>query len=175
MPAQERLFEQSPPKIILLDTSFVVAALVAGENEHDECLSFSEKLLTAGTVVLYSSILRAEYLNAWRTLIHKGYLPSEPSPQIRMEMGSLPGDRRHWLRIADRLLYQFLSNFYRREVRLNRRVMNSIVDLMGKYNLKSYDAIHLASAADVGCRELVSFDDHFRRVDGIGLWNNRRR
>jgi predicted nucleic acid-binding protein len=174
MPAEERLFEDSPPKVILLDTSFVVAHLVAGEKQHEECLSFSEKLQAAGTVVVYSAILRPEYLNAWRTLIQKGYLPSEPAPQMRMELGALQGERLHWLRIADRLLRQFLSDFYQKEVRLNRRVLNRMVDIMGRHNLKSYDAIHIASASDVGCRDIASFDSDFRRIDGIRLWNNGR-
>jgi predicted nucleic acid-binding protein len=45
-----------------------------------------------------------------------------------------------------------------------------MVTLMGRYNLQSLDAIHLASAEKLHCRDIVSLDDDFRRVEGIRLW-----
>ena len=72
--------------------------------------------------------------------------------------------------MAERLLTLFLAQFPRREVRVNRRVLRSMVSLMGTYNLRSLDAVQVASALDVQCRDIVSLDDDFRRIDDIRLW-----
>jgi predicted nucleic acid-binding protein len=55
-------------------------------------------------------------------------------------------------------------------VRVNRRVLKSMVGLMGTYNLRSLDAMQVASALDVHCRDIVSLDDDFKRVSEIRLW-----
>lgn len=174
-PAEDKSFtEDDPPNLVLFDTSFVVATLVVGERQHDACLQFAARLLEVRTVVIYSTTLHVEYHNTWRRLIEKGLLPPEPSGQLAFKLG-IPEERPHWFRVADNLLRRFLSQFPRREVRLNRRILSTMVSLMGRYNLKSLDAIQVASAWDVGCNELATLDDDFRRVDGLRLWNNRRR
>lgn len=174
-PAYERRFTETPPRTLFLDTSFVIASLVGGEREerHEECLSFGETLLEAGTTVVYSRILRVEYLNAWRRLILEGFLPPEPGPQVRLRLGVLRAETAHWLRLADILLRRFLSQFPRVEVRLNNTVVDEMLTLMGNYNLKAQDAVHVASAFYVGCSDIASLDPDFRWVDGIRLWNNR--
>jgi predicted nucleic acid-binding protein len=169
-PASEKSFAQDdPPELILFDSSFVVATLVAGERHHSACLEFATRLQSAGSLIVYSSILKVEYLNTWRKFIERGLLPPEPSGQLQLNLG-VPGERPHWFRVAERLLTRFLAQFPRREVRVNRRVLKSMVSLMGTFNLRSLDAIQVASALDVHCRDIVSLDDDFKRVNEIRLW-----
>ena len=169
-PAQQRSFVgDDPPEHVLLDTSFVVAALVSGEVHHDACLDFASRLQAAGSAIVYSSLLRIEYFNTWRKLIGQGLLPPEPSDQLRMSL-DIPEARPYWFRVTDRLLSRFLAQFPRREVRLNRRVLRSMVALMGTYNLQAMDAAQVASALDMGCQDIASLDDDFKRVQGIRLW-----
>jgi len=174
-PAEERLLSEGPPRRLFLDTSFVVATLVAREPRHEECLSFAETLQDAGTVIVYSTLLRLEHLNAWRKLLKDSLLPPEPGPQLRLELNVPKDDRIHWLRVADILLDQFLAQFPRTEIRLGRRVVSMAIELVGRFDLQSYDAVHLASAFHAGCTDIASLDKDFRRVDGIRLWNNRLR
>jgi hypothetical protein len=87
-PASEKSFTgDDPPESIFFDSSFVVATLVAGERHHERCLEFAAQLQSAGTLIVYSSILRAEYLNTWRKFIERGLLPPEPSGQLQMRLG----------------------------------------------------------------------------------------
>jgi predicted nucleic acid-binding protein len=174
-PAEEHLFSETPPGYLLLDTNFVVATLVAGDPRHEECLSFAGRLQDAGTVIAYSTLLRLEHLNAWRNLLKDGLLPPEPGPQLRLELNVAEDDRSHWLRVADILLGQFLAQFPRTEIRLNQRVVSLAIELVGRFNLQSYDAVHVASAFHAGCTDIASLDKDFRRVEGIDLWNNRLR
>ena len=134
-PAEQHLFLETPPDRIFLDTSFVVATLVAGDPRHKECLSFAEGLQSAGTVVVYSTMLR----------------------------------------LADDLLHRFLAQFRRAEIRLSQRVVSLAIELVGRFDLQSYDAVQVASTLDAGCADMASLDGDFRRVDGIHLWNNRQR
>lgn len=171
-PAEQHLFSETPPDRIFLDTSFVVATLVAGEPRHMECLSFAEGLQSAGTVVVYSTMLRLEHLNAWRNLLKKGLLPPG---QLRLELNVPQDDRVYWLRLADDLLHRFLAQFRRAEIRLSQRVVSLAIELVGRFDLQSYDAVQAASTLDAGCAHMASLDGDFCRVDGIHLWNNRQR
>jgi len=169
-PAREKSFTRDdPPELILLDSSFVVATLVAGEKYHEACLDFATRLLSARSTIVHSSVLKVEYLNVWRKLIQRGLLPPEPSGQLQLKLG-IPEERPHWFRVAEMLLMRFLAQFPRREVRVNQRVLKSMVRLMGTYNLRSLDAVQIASAFDVQCRDIASLDEDFRRVDEIRLW-----
>ena len=172
-PAEEHLFSETPPGHLLLDTDSVVATLVTGDPRHEDCLSFADSLQDAGTIIAYSTLLRLEHLNAWRNLLKKGLLPPEPGPQLRLELNVAEDDRIHWLRVADILLGKFLAQFRITEIRLNQRVVSLAIELVGRFDLQSYDAVHVASALHAGCTAIASLDKHFRRVEGIHLWNNR--
>jgi predicted nucleic acid-binding protein len=117
-------------------------------------------------------MLRLEHLNAWRNLLKKGLLPPG---QLRLELNVPQDDRVYWLRLADDLLHRFLAQFRRAEIRLSQRVVSLAIELVGRFDLQSYDAVQAASTLDAGCAHMASLDGDFCRVDGIHLWNNRQR
>ncbi len=66
-----------------------------------------------------------------------------------------------------------LNQFGWAEVGITSAVRRRALQYIGQYNLQSQDAMHLACAAEAGVSDLASFDQGFRRVDSLQLWNDR--
>ena len=69
-------------------------------------------------------------------------------------------------------LDSFFSEFALVEIPLTSEIRQSALALMSRYNLDSYDAVHVASAESEGVVDFASFDEAFRRADGLHLWND---
>jgi predicted nucleic acid-binding protein len=54
------------------------------------------------------------------------------------------------------------------EIDLNQRILDTALDLMATYQLKSNDAIHVATALAVGATEIATADADFLAIQGIG-------
>ena len=68
--------------------------------------------------------------------------------------------------------YRLLAHYEWEEISLTPQIRAQATDLMAHYSLKPHDAVHLASAYAVGVLDLASFDEGYRRVDGLYLWND---
>src|SRR5262245_31241389 len=53
-----------PPEELVLDTSFVVEALIPSQERHELCRSFLENMATAGCRVIFNTFLEVEL---WET------------------------------------------------------------------------------------------------------------
>ncbi|MDP8921936.1 MAG: PIN domain-containing protein [Chloroflexota bacterium] len=68
----------------------------------------------------------------------------------------------------ERLLNQFEWN----EVFVTDEIRAATVRAMTRHRLSSQDACHLACAEQEGVRDFASFDEAYRRVDDLILWND---
>jgi predicted nucleic acid-binding protein len=67
----------------------------------------------------------------------------------------------------DAFLGQFGEWF---EIDCEHRIWRRSLELMAVHQLRSIDAIHVATAQEVGVLDFATSDDHFRRVAGLNLW-----
>lgn len=65
-----------------------------------------------------------------------------------------------------------LANFFWEEISLTPEIRKQSIEYMADHGLRPQDAVHLASTRAAGCENLASFDEAFRRVDGLVLWND---
>ena len=69
---------------------------------------------------------------------------------------------------VERLLDQFTWN----EVFITDQIQVAATEAMTRFRLLSQDACHLACAQQEGVQDSASFDEAYRRVDGLILWND---
>ncbi len=170
-----------PPRLsaVYLESSTVAAALIAGVAHHEPSRLFCARLAAHGTRVYYSQLLRLEVAQALRNLVLRR--PSQLSAGIRQEYDLDQWEasaevREAWLRFGQAQLEAFFDQF--REtvevpMRLGARTLAHCHLLMGRYNLKSYDAFHLVVANERGIGDFVTADREFRYVDTPRIWLTR--
>lgn len=157
-----------PPGVVYIDTSLVIAAILSGSANHVVARDYGRALSGAGSAIYFSQILRMELLQALRKI---GTDPRGMRGSVRREYrlqhwGRLESVREHWLRYGlaefDRFLRQFRAAY---EVAMTTDIVAEAVIGMARYNLKSNDAIHLATARSIGVEQLATLDADFA---GIG-------
>jgi predicted nucleic acid-binding protein len=149
------------PSEVTLDTSFVVNALFQGEPHHESARRFLERLAEARSLFVFNQLLELEL--------------RETAFKIPL-VERFPADwrrRRHdgrSLRRARRMVQEtmdawddLLSAFTYLEVQVGE-VMARVEELMGRFGLSSYDAIHAATAEYASAPTLVTTDVGFASV-----------
>lgn len=173
-----------PPDAIYADTTFIMALLIERRDvprdaRHQESVRFLERLKFHGTVLFASSSLPIELWNAGlKALLREhypreriGYLlehPQEISETVFSELARLERRRQA-------LLNQYGTRRQYRELRVDRDISNKAIELMPIYQLRSFDALHIASAITAGTTDVVSFDKHWEVVPNLTLWDYRKR
>jgi predicted nucleic acid-binding protein len=158
--------EDWPPDEVVIDTSFLVNALFTGQNYYRECRAALVELAEANTYMVYSSHLDAElieagYKVALKELYGKRWANHRPDGRCRRRAGRIAGRALEtWARIADVFDTECIDI---------TRVMDLVPDLMRRYGLKSYDALHVASATTAGVPVLVAVDHDFAGVPASQL------
>jgi predicted nucleic acid-binding protein len=126
------------------------------------------------TTVYVSSILWPEFVHTICREDFRAILAEAYRDQYQLDRwADDPAVRRRYVLSHVAALDGMLSQVNKVEVGINAVVRQRAVALMVQFNLGSQDAIHLASAYVAGVRDLASFDRHFRRVDGLHLWNDK--
>jgi predicted nucleic acid-binding protein len=152
----------SPPEFIVLDTSIAIEAVLASQPHHAACLRLVEQLAEAGTRVLISDILLAEFAEG----IYKVVL-RERHGNRRWQRYWTDGRAR---RRAARLLAAALEDWQAMCTTLvwNAVALSEVSDwveaLMSAFGLHSYDAAHAGSALAAGADDLATLDRGFGRV-----------
>ncbi|MDO8615485.1 MAG: type II toxin-antitoxin system VapC family toxin [Dehalococcoidia bacterium] len=163
MPAEAvRFSREELPELLFFDTSFILAVVFVHEVHHEPSVEFLARLKSAAALVVVSPVLRLEYFNGWRRAMVEGV--------VGRSRGADESERRRLFGMAQGVLDDMLAHFRVREVRLTESVQDRTVELMKKHNLQSLDAVNVAAALEIGCRDIVSLDDDFRRVEGVRLW-----
>ena len=183
--AVEHLFNEPPPPRIVIDTSFLVLAVVstpAEEQFHIECRQFLGNLARAETALVYCTNLFLEMQVAWSRLLRRvgeeqvwaalerWYGRVAPVAQWAI----LPETRRlTLLRALDQLVEDLLSLFESYEVQLSRSLIRDAQVWMASHQLRPGDAVLVAIAHGTG-GPIASVDGDFLKVeDWLQVWNNR--
>jgi predicted nucleic acid-binding protein len=167
----------SLPSDIYLDTSIVVAATIAGIAHAGPSQQFCERLGIFGARVYVSTLLRLEFVNALRSLAlprnpRRPRLPEATRQQFRLQdWETAAAVREAWMGFGEQQLEAFFDQFAEAiELPLRAGTAARTVALMCQYNMKSYDAVHVAVATENGLRDFASTDREFRPVQGLQLW-----
>jgi predicted nucleic acid-binding protein len=150
------------PEDVVVDTSFVVEALVGTQQQHEVCRGFLERLLAAETTLYFNRLLEIELAEAaFRFAL-----------QERLGRRVREADRRdgRLRRRAGRLMEETqdawdeaLAGFSFVCVELHE-VADMTPQLMRDHGLRSYDAVHVATALLAGVRDVVTLDVGFANV-----------
>jgi predicted nucleic acid-binding protein len=113
-----------------------------------------------------------EFTNVVMKEQFRNRLPVEWQSRFALARWQDAAVRRRYLESQVDALEQLLDQFPWSEVSLTPQVRSTAIRLVSLHNLRSYDAVHVASAFAAGCIDFASFDETFRRVDGLVLWND---
>lgn len=154
------------PAHVVLDTSFIVDALISSQPLHAQCRTFLVALAGAESAIVFNRLLEIELAEAAFQLALKERF------------------QRHWRRHrrdgrvrrrATRLMADVLWAWDEIKAVMPSRcieleeVMSEVPRLMGRYGLASYDAVHAASALRAGVAEFVTLDVGFAAVPATFL------
>ncbi len=171
-PATQHGFDEEPlPDAVVLDADFVVSVLHEGEEFHEECTAFAGRLFRGSVPIVYSQLLRLEFLSGWRSAMNRRGFPPGLVRQGRL-IADPQSQREALYRLGDEFLLDFLRLFDRYEVRLSARLQDRALGFMGRFNLKPMDACLVACAFQSDVPHIASLDRDFRRVDDVHLWND---
>jgi predicted nucleic acid-binding protein len=147
-----------PPEDVVLDTSFVVDALIPSQNRYEECRGFLSRLADAGSVVVFNRLLEPELWEATYKIAFRQLHPKGRMADLRHESSVLR--RVEPLRDEVRSSWQdALSVLVWVAVDLGE-IEERVPELMS-YGLSSFDAVHAATAVSAGVRAFVTLDYHF--------------
>jgi predicted nucleic acid-binding protein len=163
----------APPEVTV-DTSFAVNVLVPREQHHRESRAFADQLATAGATLVFNRLLELElreaafrialkerYPKDWRHRRHDG--------RSLARAGRLAAD-------AFESWQELTSGFDVLLIELHE-VEDRIGELMNRFGLASYDAVHAATAEFAGAPVVVTTDVDFARVpaDRLTIYTNAGR
>ncbi|MDP9471107.1 MAG: PIN domain-containing protein [Chloroflexota bacterium] len=162
-----------PPADIYLDTSTVVAAIVQGSDHSVASAACCAALIEHGSRVYFSQLLRLELAQAIRKLATRQQsLP----PDIRNDFdldswGTNLFVRQRWMdfgvRQFENLLDRFAETF---ELPIRPKTWRSSLSAMVDFQLRAYDAIHVATAREYHVRHLATADRHYLNVPDLRIW-----
>jgi len=157
-----KTFQSEPlPEIIYTDTSFFVEALVYGQRYHKETIDFIGKLAKAQPVIVFSEILKSELRCSILSIC------------IRNQFG---GDK---IKVTDKikespeLIHKYFSEIQKQEnnfmgilqrfkdwtsIPLDEKISKKSLEVMQKYRLASYDAVHIATMESWNIKDIVTLD-----------------
>ncbi len=154
------------PDEFVVDTSFIVDALIATQPRHNACRTFLEQMAEAGTVIYFNRLLELELAETafkialkeshggrWRTVRHDGRSRNRGRHLLDRVRGAWDEVRRA---IPSACV----------EV---GEVVEQVPDFMSRFGLSSYDAVHAATARYVNVRDLVTLDFGFTSIPSRAL------
>lgn len=156
------------PSRMYVETSIFVGAVVQGPDDSAACLSFVDGLREANTQVVYSELMRLEFANAVaelaRSTRRRGELPEEIVKEFALDRWSTdPAVRSHWLQFGMTELDSLLGSFYvDEEIPIDDLVIGNALEMMVEHDLRSYDAVHVATARLQSVRHLATCDGGFQ-------------
>lgn len=181
------LLHPNLPETIYFDSSFIVRTLVSGLPYHQECVDFIRRLVVAQPYVVVSKISYPElWCAAIRISIDNLIAKQEKAIQ---KIATLTKKKNI---TVDNLLYFYpnlISKFhseaeqihadfrnllqrftYRLIEDVNDAILTISLSLMQKYNLGSYDAVHIATMDYWKLKDLATFDHSMEDIAQLNIW-----
>lgn len=154
------------PAVAALDSSFAVNALLSGEDQHIAAREYLVALADRGTELVFSHLLELEL----REVVFRYPLKKDhPKDWTR---------RRHdgrTLRRARRLIERTMNAWEELLTAFSFAIVpvdvvyGDVPDLMDRYGLQSYDAVHAATAEAFGGRSILTTDAGFASMPATRL------
>jgi predicted nucleic acid-binding protein len=174
VPATEHAFVEPLPARLYVDTNLIIDYFVNTNPHHGRVVAFVDRLARNGLTALYISPLTwFEFAHTIRRQDFRDKLPPGWWQQYRLHRWEDPRIRQQYLEDWYGLFEGLLAQFGWSEVVITPAVRVRALGYVSTYNLKPQDAAHLACAFEEGVADLASFDEGFRRVDSLHLWNDK--
>lgn len=162
------MLEEPFPTDIYLDTDVVVKAIVGGMDHSTACLRFCSELAQHESRVYFSQILRLEFSQAFKQLATKAQLPESIRDVFGLDQWSDYMVRGRWMQFGVSQFAAFLGQFVQViEFPFRRGIWESSVKIMAFHNLRSHDAIHVATARHLGVKDFATSDNDFQHIDAL--------
>jgi predicted nucleic acid-binding protein len=157
---------------VYLDTSVVATALFPGLAHGNASATFLGDVAKLGGRASFSRILWLEYAQVLIKLPRGTELPDDMRRRFRLARWETNADvRRRWMEHGLDQLETLLRQFDEAlAIPFRRSTWTASLDVMARTQLRSHDAVHVATAREVGVLDFVTVDDHFRRVPDLRVW-----
>jgi predicted nucleic acid-binding protein len=158
-----------PPPELVLDTSFVVDALIPSQSRHAECQAFLGYMAAFQSRVVFNRFLEPELWEAAYRIALEEVHPKKRAKDLRRDRRTLQRARKlhaeveaAWREVLTALDW----------VVVELAEVEAWIPTMMRHGLSSYDAIHAATALYADVRPFVTLDYHFASVPGsqLQLW-----
>jgi predicted nucleic acid-binding protein len=156
---------------VYLDTSVFVATIVPAVPHHSACVAFCDSLAGGSAKVITSDLMRIEFVQSWFRLPSMSYLDAQTRRDYRMSAWDRNvAVRERWMAEGVARMEALLARFHTTaELPLTLAIWRASVDIMARHRLRSYDAVHVATALLAGVQDFATVDDDFRRVPTLRL------
>ncbi len=164
---------QSPPRHVYIGTSVLVGAIISSAPHAAACGDFCDRLIAAESRVYFSQILRMELSQALRRLAttRTNLSPAVYERYGLANWGASAAVRRRWLELGVSQFRALLSHFALVvELPFREATWLQSVEVMAADGLQARDAVHVATARDLGLRDLATVDADFQRVRDLRVW-----
>lgn len=151
----------TPPEVVL-DTSFVVQALLPRQDNHADARQYMVKLADNGATVYFNRLLELELMDALLWLALKERWGKDEARYRRHDGRAKKRAKRLMTEGAD--AWEVLLSAFSWAVVEVEEVMPLVRDLMGDCGLRSYDAVHVATAMTLDVHAVVTSDAGFAGV-----------
>lgn len=157
------------------DTNVCLDYLIDSRPRYALAVRLFQHLDACQLTTLYVSPLSwTEFAHVIRTQqFRDGLSPAWQQRYGLARWAQAPAVRRRYLAALLGQLEALLDQIGWAEIAITSDVRRRALQYVSQYNLQSQDAVHLACAAEAGVVDLASFDEGFRRVDNLYLWNDR--
>jgi predicted nucleic acid-binding protein len=157
------------PSELVLETSFVVDALIPSQARHIECRQFLGQMADSHTTVIFNRFLETELWEAVLKIALRELHPGQRAAVARQDGRTL---RRAWalqgeVETAWRDVLTALNWFA-----LDLEEVEPWIPSLMRYGLASFDAVHAATAFYADVTPFVTLDYHFAAVpqEQLQLW-----
>lgn len=164
----------SSERRVYLDSSIFIGAAIPGSNHNASTQVFCQQLAAERSSVIFSVIMRYEYAHIAYELgspASRRFLPQKTVMDYGLNnWNSDPGVRNRWMMTVEENLERLLSQFaYYAEAPIRAEAWPLSLDIMIQNDLRSYDALHVATARYFGIDDFASCDRHFAVIDGLNV------
>lgn len=161
------------PNHVYLDTSIIIATMLPGLPNALASETFCTQLVRHGSHIYFSQILRLELSQAIRNLAsRRGQLPLAIQREYQLDQWeSNVAVRHHWMGAGKQKFDAFLASFSEAiELPFETEIWERSVEIIARNQLKSLDAVHIATARAYGLRHVATLDDDFNRIADLRVW-----